>query len=48
MKECLDKPPEFAGAGSEDHEVLCYLADHEYDPATALPEGYFEEAEDDV
>ncbi|WP_336325807.1 ABC transporter ATP-binding protein [Halovenus sp. HT40] len=47
MEECLDKPPEFPGDGSDDHEVRCYLADHEYDPATALPEDHFTEVDDD-
>ena len=48
MEECLKKPPEYPGDGSEDHEVLCYLADHEYDPMTALPEDHFTEATEDV
>jgi len=44
MEECLEKPPEISGAGSDDHEVRCYLADHPYDEAAALPEEYFENA----
>ncbi len=40
MEECLRKPPEFAVDG--EHATTCYLADHEYDPESALPEGYFD------
>jgi peptide/nickel transport system ATP-binding protein len=43
MYECLDHPPEFDVAGSEEHAAKCVLADHDYDPAEALPEDYFEE-----
>ena len=42
MEECLEKPPEFDGPGTEDHRAKCYLADHSYDPEEALPDGYFE------
>ena len=42
MEECLEKPPEFGVEGSPDHGVTCYLADHDYDPDAALPEGYFD------
>ena len=43
MNECLDKPPEFDATGSTGHRAKCYLADHDYNPADALPEGYFDE-----
>ncbi|MFC3956939.1 ABC transporter ATP-binding protein [Halovivax cerinus] len=43
MEECLEKPPSFDAEGSEDHAAKCYLADHDYDPTRALPEGYFDE-----
>jgi len=43
MDECLEKPPEFDGPGSEEHGAKCVLADHEYDPARALPQGYFDD-----
>jgi len=55
MAECLSKPPDFAVDGhadenlpgrpddGDDHIAKCYLADHEYDPDEALPEGYFDE-----
>jgi len=41
MEKCLEKPPEFDAGG--EHATACYLADHGYDPADALPEGYFDE-----
>jgi peptide/nickel transport system ATP-binding protein len=41
MEDCLDHPPEF-DAG-EEHEVRCVLAERDYDPDDALPEGYFDE-----
>jgi peptide/nickel transport system ATP-binding protein len=41
MSACLDKPPEIEI--DEDHAARCYLAAHEYRPADALPEGYFDE-----
>ena len=41
MAECLEKPPEFEI--DDEHAAMCYLADHEYSPAEALPEGYFDE-----
>jgi len=45
MRECLDKPRDFEGPGSDDHHAKCYLADHPYDPDDALPEDHFEEAD---
>ena len=39
MDECLEKPPEFEI--DDEHATMCYLADREYSPADALPEGYF-------
>jgi peptide/nickel transport system ATP-binding protein len=41
MEECLEKPPEFAVDG--EHTAMCYLADHDYEQADALEEGYFDE-----
>ena len=41
MDECLEKPPEFEV--DDEHATMCYLADREYSPADALPEGYFDE-----
>jgi peptide/nickel transport system ATP-binding protein len=41
MGECLEKPPEFAVDG--EHTAMCYLADHDYEEADALEEGYFDE-----
>ena len=41
MDECLEKPPEFDV--NDEHATMCYLADREYSPADALPEGYFDE-----
>ena len=41
MGECLEKPPEIEI--EDEHAAKCYLATHEYDPADALPEGYFDE-----
>jgi len=46
MEECLDKPPDFPGTGSEDHEVMCYLAEHPYEEANSLPEDYFEDRDE--
>jgi peptide/nickel transport system ATP-binding protein len=43
MEECLEKPPEFPGPGTDEHGAKCYLADHPYEPEQALPEGYFED-----
>lgn len=43
MHECLDKPDEFDADGTEGHRARCYLARDAYDPADALPEGYFDE-----
>jgi peptide/nickel transport system ATP-binding protein len=40
MRECLEKPPDIDVDG--DHATRCYLAEHDYDPANALPEGYFD------
>ncbi|QLD89334.1 ABC transporter ATP-binding protein [Natronomonas salina] len=41
MDDCLEHPPEFDVG--EEHEVRCVLAERDYDPADALPEGYFDE-----
>jgi peptide/nickel transport system ATP-binding protein len=41
MEECLDKPPELPV--EDGHTAKCYLAEHDYDPETALEEGYFDE-----
>lgn len=41
MEECLEKPPDFAVDG--EHTAMCYLADHDYEEAEALPEGHFDE-----
>ncbi len=41
MEECLNKPDEFPVEG--DHAAKCYLAEHDYEAGSALPEGYFEE-----
>ena len=41
MDECLEKPPEFDV--DDEHATMCYLANREYSPADALPEGYFDE-----
>jgi peptide/nickel transport system ATP-binding protein len=55
MEECLNHPPEFDVATGEpaetktdpgEHGTRCVLADHEYDPARALPDDYFESGED--
>ncbi|GAB3681843.1 ABC transporter ATP-binding protein [Salinarchaeum chitinilyticum] len=43
MEECLEKPPEFAGPGSEEHAAACYLADHPFEPEQALPDGFFDD-----
>lgn len=43
MHECLNKPDEFDADGTEGHRARCYLARDAYDPADALPEGYFDE-----
>ena len=43
MHRCLDKPPAFEAEGSNSHRAACYLAEDEYDPDDALPEGYFDE-----
>ncbi|SEV79889.1 ABC transporter ATP-binding protein [Natrinema salifodinae] len=45
MADCLEHPPEYPAAGSEHHQARCVLAEMEYDPARALPEGYFDETE---
>jgi peptide/nickel transport system ATP-binding protein len=46
MEECLERPPDLPGPGSENHVAKCYLADHPYDPGAALPEGHFEGEEE--
>lgn len=43
MHECLTKPETYDASGSESHSARCYLATQEYDPADALPEGYFDD-----
>jgi len=43
MEECLHKPPDIEGEGSDEHVAKCYLAEHPYDESQALPEGYFED-----
>ncbi|MFC7082547.1 ABC transporter ATP-binding protein [Halorussus caseinilyticus] len=59
MEECLHKPPEFdtetgesredfADRAASDHGAKCYLAQHEYDPSQALPEGYFGSGTDEA
>ncbi len=45
MTECLEKPPDISGPGSDSHPAKCYLADHPYDPSQALDEEYFEEGQ---
>jgi len=46
METCLEKPPEFdvgEGAGdSGEHAARCYLAEHPFDEAQALPDGFFD------
>jgi len=41
MESCLDDPPERDAAGSNEHGAKCVLADREYEPSEALPDGYF-------
>jgi peptide/nickel transport system ATP-binding protein len=41
MEDCLEHPPEYDL--DAEHGVRCVLAEREYDPADALPEGYFDE-----
>jgi len=41
MTECLDKPPEFAVDGDDEHAAKCVLADHDYVESEALPADYF-------
>lgn len=41
MEECLEKPPMFDAAGSDEHEARCVLADHEFDPSRALSDERF-------
>ena len=43
MEECLEKPPAFETDDSPGHVAKCYLADHPYDPASALKEGRFDD-----
>ncbi|ELY66070.1 ABC transporter ATP-binding protein [Natronococcus jeotgali] len=45
MEDCLSHPPEYDGAGSEEHEVRCVLATREYTEARALPTDYFGKAD---
>ncbi|ELZ43812.1 ABC-type dipeptide/oligopeptide/nickel transport system, ATPase protein I [Halorubrum californiense DSM 19288] len=42
MEACLDKPPETTVDAATGHGAKCVLADREYDPADALPDGYFD------
>jgi peptide/nickel transport system ATP-binding protein len=46
MEECLERPPDLPGPGSENHVAKCYLADHPYDPGAALSDDYFEGEEE--
>jgi len=46
MEECLTKPADMPGGGSEHHQATCYLAAHPYEESQALPEDYFEEPEE--
>jgi len=48
MEECLEKPPDLSGPGSDGHTAKCYLADHPYDESQALPEDYFEADKEEV
>lgn len=41
MEECLEKPADFEVEPG--HQAKCYLARHDYEPANALPEGFFDE-----
>ncbi|ELY64587.1 ABC transporter ATP-binding protein [Natronobacterium gregoryi] len=41
MEECLNHPPEFDVAGSDDHATKCYLAEVEYTESRALSKDYF-------
>ena len=43
MEACLDKPADFPVNEAGDHTAKCHLADHDYEPDDALPEGYFDE-----
>jgi peptide/nickel transport system ATP-binding protein len=46
MEACLESPPEFDGAGSDDHAAKCYLAagaDHDADGAEELADDHFAE-----
>ena len=43
MEECLEKPADYRVDGDGEHTAKCYLADHDYDPDSALPEDYFDE-----
>ncbi|ELY95696.1 peptide ABC transporter ATPase [Natrialba hulunbeirensis JCM 10989] len=45
MDQCLEHPPEYAAAGSDDHTVRCVLAERSYDEQDALPAGYFDDTE---
>ncbi|WP_129113209.1 ABC transporter ATP-binding protein [Halegenticoccus tardaugens] len=53
MEECLTRIPEFAaaddvpsrgsnGEGDAEHRARCVLAERDYDPSQALPDGYFD------
>jgi peptide/nickel transport system ATP-binding protein len=43
MESCLEKPDEYDANGSGEHSAKCVLAERDYDPEEALPEGYFDE-----
>ncbi|WP_440007706.1 ABC transporter ATP-binding protein [Halomicrococcus sp. SG-WS-1] len=43
MEDCLEHPPMFDAAGSDEHGARCVLAETEYDESRALPDDYFGE-----
>ncbi len=43
MHDCLTKPSAFEVGGGSSHIAKCYLAEMEYDPSQALPEGHFDD-----
>ncbi|MDQ2049802.1 ABC transporter ATP-binding protein [Natronolimnohabitans sp. A-GB9] len=45
MAACLEHPPEFDAAGSDDHAARCVLAERSYGESRALPDEYFGETE---
>ncbi|APX96271.1 ABC transporter ATP-binding protein [Natronorubrum daqingense] len=46
MDECLEHPPEYDAAGSEEHAARCVLTEMAYDESRALPADYFGETTD--